>query len=179
MAVDPQAGSEELAHPGDGLDDVFGGIRGRHGFGHLALMPAVRRACAADGIRERPHEGIRVAFHVDPHRGPAGGIDGLSWPNGRMRQEVVDVAAQFLHFVVPKHVGEDVETVPPIRLDDLRVNLAVWVETDRPAIPEASRPRHPLTGIALHACRVVGGFEALVHLGHHCNPVGNAHPAPA
>ena len=113
-----------------------------------------------------------------PTAGRPRGVERLPWSDGRMRQEVIDVAAQFLDFPRPEHVGEDVETMPPIRVDDVRVNRAVFIETDGPTVSNANGPCHPLQGIALHACRVVRGIEAFVHLGHRRNPVGNAHPAP-
>jgi hypothetical protein len=92
-------------------------------------------------------------------------IDLGARPDRGAREHVGGVAAQLLDFLRGDDAFEDIEPVLPVRGQDVRVQVAVRIESHGAAVSDFPGEREPPPGVRFHALRVPGPSEFGSELG--------------
>ena len=137
-------------------------VRGGDRLGHLYRVPAVREVGAAEGIGERlrPEEGRGLA--AEGEGGPALRIHRRPLLDRKPVDDVEEVRLDVVELLLAEHPFEDVETAPPVGVEDVRVERPVGAETDRAAVSELKGAAFAVLQVRLEG-RL---FRAVVHPRH-------------
>ena len=106
-------------------------------------------------LRQGLHEEVRTAFHLDTGSGIAVGVHEFAWTDRRTGKQIAHIVTEVFDFSVLKHVLEDIEPVLPIRIDDVAVYVAAFIESHGTSVADATGPRHSFTGVRFHTPRII------------------------
>ena len=150
MTVDPQAGIGELQRAEEQVHHFVRRIRGRGRLEHAHRVTAVGERSAAKGIAQRPRVEERRRLAVASQRWPPVTIEPGAGTHRRAFDDAVDIAFEIGQLVSAEHAGEDVETQPPVGLEDIGGKAPVGAEADRPPVAERERTRLAKAQIGAH-----------------------------
>jgi len=168
MAVEAQARFHRLAHTAHQEECVFRRIRVGGGLRHLARVPPREHIGAPPRVGQRFHKDVGFTGEVQAQRRSALGVHFRVRSDGGALDHVGGVGTKLRELRRSDHPFKDVIAVFPVGGQDVRMELAVGIETDRPAIADLASDAFALAHIFGHAggmfrpCRR-GVFDDFVH----------------
>jgi hypothetical protein len=100
----------------------------------------MRGVGAAHRVAQGPDPAVHRPFGVDPDRGSPVTISRAFRHRRGPIEQLTDVTLNVVQLGRAHHVLKDEKSVPPVGLENLRIEMAIGVKPDRPTIAQCERP---------------------------------------